>query len=76
MRQRKNDDLYGGKDGDAGSGERGTRGNQAAREQPRQRSRRTCWTCGGVGWGPRARQGEAGRDVSSEGDERGMDNQF
>jgi hypothetical protein len=38
----------GGKDGDVGSGERGKREDQVAREQPKKRSWRMCWTCSGV----------------------------
>lgn len=69
----------GGKDGGAESGGRGE--NQVAREQPRRRSRRKCWTCGGVrDWlgrgqtlgGKTAGKAEAGRDaVSGEAGERG-----
>jgi hypothetical protein len=69
----------GRKDGGVESGGRGE--NQAAREQPRRRSRRRCWTCSGVrdglGWGQTqggktAGKAEAGRDTfSGEGGERG-----
>lgn len=61
------DDPCRGKDGDMRSGERGTRGNQVARAQPRQRS----WSV------KRAGKGEAGGDAfSGEGDERGRGSRF
>ena len=76
------DGPCGERDGDAGSGERERQGSQVAREQPRQRSRRKCWTCGGVckyarGMGKRARQGEAGEGAfCGEGEERGRDSRL
>lgn len=74
----------GGRDDDMGSGERGTRGNRVAREQPRQRLWRRCRTCGGVRKRQtrktcvkRAGKGEAGGDAfSGEGDERGRGSRF